>query len=446
MEGLTPGEKIKKLRLDLGLKQDDLTNEEVSKCLISMIERNKRGLTWSVAKIVADSFNQYYKSMNKEITPEFLMETEIERVKKEFNEEVQYIQTLLKAGKIDTKLMTPIFDKLLGLVNQWKLRKEKAEVLLLRGEFYYSTYQYNNSIKDLTEALEYYIEEKNYYLVAYIYNYMGGNYQLLMSIDQAINYYTKAYDITLEHNTDNKERIRLQTTKNLVVCFRKMKRYDIAIQYINGFKDAKWKDLILYQRFNSEIMLLEANTYRDMTNYVRAEQVYKKLLEIKDELDKDVLFLTYDNYAILLLEMGKVDSAVKKVSKAYELMDKVLPYFRLGLIFTKSKCHIKSGRLSKLFETLKEGIDLAEEVNNIEMFINFNFAYAQMYISLKNYENALKHIKTVEKYVIQNNIKTKEYDLNIFLAEVYYKAGETDKGLEYMLKNRKDYFDLQNLK
>ncbi len=445
MEGLTPGEKIKKLRLDLGLKQDDLTNEEVSKCLISMIERNKRGLTWSVAKIVADSFNQYYKNMGKEITPEFLMETEIDRVTKEVNEDLAYIQSLLDKGKIDKKLMTPIFDKLLGLVNQWEMRIEKAELLFLKGKFNYLTYQYNNAIKDFAEVLAYYIEDKNHSKVARTYNFLGMSAYMLISIDQAINYYTLAYNTTLQHDISNGEIIKMQTTKNLVLCYRKMKRYDIAIQYINSFKDTKWKDQDYYEKIIGDITLLEANTFRDMTNYVKAEQSYRKIIEMKEFLDDEILFMTYDNYAILLLEMGKVDSAIKKVARAYELINKVIPYYRLGLILTKCKCHMKSGRLSLLFETLKEGLSLAEEVNHVEMLINFNFAYAQTYIFLKNYENALNHIKVVEKYVIQNKIKTKESDLNIFFAEVYCKAGEPDKSVEYMLKVRKDYFDLINL-
>ncbi len=446
MEGLTPGEKIKKLRLDLGLKQDDLTNEEVSKCLISMIERNKRGLTWSVAQIVADSLNQYYKNMGKEITPEYLMETEIDRVTKEVKEDLTYIQTLLDTGKIDIKLMTPIFDKLLGLVNQWALRKEKAELLFLRGKFNYFAYQYNNAIKDFTEVVAYYIEDKNHAEVARIYNLIGASYQMLMIIDQAINYYTKAYDITLEHNTDNRELIRLLTTKNLIMCYRKMKRYDIAIQYINRFKEEEWEDQSLYHKFNVEIMLLEANTFRDMTNFVKAEQSYSKLIEIKGELNEEILFLTYENYASLLLMIKKLDRALKYIDKALELKDKVKVnnFSTLWIYLTKSKAYMRSGRISKVFNVLKEGLILAEEFNNMELMIDFHFTLTQTYIFLENYEEALKQLNIVEKYIIQNKIKTKENDLNIFYAEVYCKAGETDKGVEYMLKVRKDYFALSN--
>ncbi len=446
MEGLTPGEKIKKLRLDLGLKQDDLTNEEVSKCLISMIERNKRGLTWSVAKIVADSFNQYYKSMNKEITPEYLMETEIERITKEVKGELEYIQSLLDTGKIDAKLMTPIFDKLLGLVNEWGLRIEKAELLFLRGKFNYLTYQYNNAIKDFSEVLAYYIEYKNYSQVARTYNFLGMSNQMLMSIEQAITNYTLAYNTTLHHDIANGEKIRMQSSINIIMCYRKIKRYDIALQHISMFKETKWKDQNLLQIYNADILLLEANTFRDMTNFERAEQVYGKLLEIKVELDDEMLFLAYENYASCLLNTKKIDRAVKYIDKALELKEKVKVYkfSTLWIYLTKSKAYMKTGRISKVFNVLNEGLALAEEYNNIELIIEFHFTLIQTYVFLENYEKALSHLKIVEKYILQNKIKTKENDLNIFFAEIYCKTGETEKGVEYMLKVRKDYFALNN--
>ncbi len=445
MEGLTPGEKIKKLRLNLGLKQDDITNEAVSKSLISMIERNKRGLTWNVANSIAKSFNRYYKNMNKKITAEFLMETEEDRIKKEIKEELSLLKDLIDSENVDKKVMNTLFDKVLISINQLKLKKEKAEFLFLRGEFNYITYDYKEAINDFTEVLVYYIEGKIYSEIANVYNYLGACHQMLMTLDQAINYYVKAYDITVENNTSNREKIWMETTCNLIVCYRKMKRYDLAIHYINRFKGTKCKEQKLYKQINGSIMLLEANTYRDMSNFVKAEQIYNKLLEVKEELTDELLFMTYDNYAILLLDKGRVDSAVNKVSKAYELFDKVKPYNRLGLIFTKSKCYMKSGRLSKLYETLQEGLTLAEEVNHIEMIINFHFAYTQTYIYNMDYGNALNHLGIVEKYIKQYDIKTKVNDLNIFYAEIYCKEGKAEKSVEYMLKVRKDYFDLKNL-
>ena len=75
MKVLSIGEKIKQLRMDIGLNQDDLTNDEITRSLISMIENNRRSLTHNTAKIIATTLNQYYSNLGKHITAEYLLET-----------------------------------------------------------------------------------------------------------------------------------------------------------------------------------------------------------------------------------------------------------------------------------------------------------------------------------------------------------------------------------
>jgi len=116
MELLTPGEKIKKLRRELGLKQDDLTNEEVSKSLISMIEGNKRGLTEGTANIIAQSLNRYYGSMEKTITPEYLLETPQEQIQKIVMKEKEELKELVESGQVNEGTFHFIFDKISSIL------------------------------------------------------------------------------------------------------------------------------------------------------------------------------------------------------------------------------------------------------------------------------------------------------------------------------------------
>jgi len=64
-EILSPGEKVKKLRLELGLKQKQLTGDTVSATLISMIEKGERSVTLESAIIIANCLNKYYKHKNR---------------------------------------------------------------------------------------------------------------------------------------------------------------------------------------------------------------------------------------------------------------------------------------------------------------------------------------------------------------------------------------------
>lgn len=58
MNFLTTGEKIKRLRIQLNLTQEELQTENVTRGLISMIETNKRDVTYATAVKLVDKFNE----------------------------------------------------------------------------------------------------------------------------------------------------------------------------------------------------------------------------------------------------------------------------------------------------------------------------------------------------------------------------------------------------
>ncbi len=443
MELLSPGEKIKKLRMELGLKQEDITNETVSKSLISMIEKNKRGLTWNTATIIAQSLNRYYRTMGKMITPEFLMETEEDRVNREVKEEIEYLQTLIESGHINTKLIYMTFDKILKLVEQWDMKQELIELRYLKGRFYYKSYLYNKALEECSNVLEYYIEVRDYSEVARTYNFMGACYYMQMMMDQALNYYSKAYDTAIEHSTANKARIKVEAVFNIIICYRKIHRYDMALQFINMFKEIEW-DNPLYEYYNNQTIILEANTYRDLRNYERSEKLYEKLMQKHKVLDKDILFLLYDNYTIFYMEQGKIQKALNYVDKAIKILKGVRPDYIPWIYITKARCLVLAGRYDEALNTLNEGLVLAEDFTENEMIIDFHFTLSQVYIKLNDFNNALMHLKDGEKIIIDNNIKLKRNDLYSFYIEVYIGLGESSKSIEYASKIRKDYLALKN--
>ncbi len=438
MELLSPGEKVKKLRKELGLKQEDIANDQISKSLVSMIEKNRRALTWTTAAIIADSLNKYYKTMGKEITSEYLMETELDLVKKEIKAEMEYLSSIVELGNVEVKLLNPSFDKLMNLIDQWGLKKEKVDLLLLRGEFYYYSYQYNNAINDYSDALVYYIEEKNHSEIARLYNLIGTSYYMLMLIDKAITYYTKSYETAIEQNIANKDTIKIESIFNLTLCYKKMQKYDITLQYVTMFKELE-NNQDCYAFYYDQTVLVEANTYRDLRIYEKAEKIYEKLLQRKTELNINTLFLVYENYSTFYRDQKKIHKAVYYINKALEFKEDVMPVYCSMGIMGLAKCQMLLGNFSEAIETLSEGLTLAKDNLRNEMIIDFLFTLIQVYIQLKDYDNALNNLQEVEKIIIEKDIKAKINDLHSFYAEVYLELNEKGKCLEYMMKNRQDY-------
>ncbi|WP_026476516.1 tetratricopeptide repeat protein [Alkaliphilus transvaalensis] len=438
MEVLTPGERVKKLRVELGLTQDDLANEAVSKSLISMIEKNKRGLTPSVAKIIANKLNTYYEAMNRKITPEELMETEGQRVCREVKEEIKHLQSIIDSGKVDAKLIMPYFDKLLGITKEWDLTPEEMELIVLRGRLYYKTFQYVEALKDYSDALPYYLQVKDHYQVARIYNLMGTCNHMLMRIDQALNYYLKSYDTVIENNIENSERLIIESLANLVLSYRKLNQFDMALKYINLFKELGSAHSI-YKKISDEILLAEGNTYRDIRNYEKATRIYDRLLSMEEDIDKNLLFLVYDNYATLYQEQGKDGAALACMEEALKMKDDIAPrYIPRGLL-VQAKCQFILKKYDEAICTLNEGLILSKNLLDNEMIIKFQFALIQTFLENRDYNSVLYHLNNSETFMQQHDIKTEEKDLYSFYAEVYCRLGETDRAIEYISKTRTDY-------
>ena len=63
MEFLTPGQKIRNIRIKLNMNQQDLVSENITRPLISMIETGKRNLTYDTANTIMGKFNKKAKKL-----------------------------------------------------------------------------------------------------------------------------------------------------------------------------------------------------------------------------------------------------------------------------------------------------------------------------------------------------------------------------------------------
>ncbi|WP_026476117.1 helix-turn-helix domain-containing protein [Alkaliphilus transvaalensis] len=439
MKGQSQGEKIKKLRLDLGLKQEDLTNHEVSKSLISMIEKGKRSLTLYTANIIANSLNKYYKSMGKEITAEFLMETDLDKVRREIKTELDYLNSIIETEKIEEKLIIPNFESLLALTEEWDIKEDGMAVIALRGKCYYSLYKYNQALKDLSTVLEYYIEVKNYGEVARIYNFMGSCYYMQMAIDRGLDYFAKSYEIAVQHDIHNKSRVKIEAVFNMVLCYRKLEKFDMVIQNINLFKSLD-HDYEVYDYFNDQVTLLEANTYRDVGNFEKAEKLYEKLIQRGSEINVNTLFLAYINISIFYRENQKVNSALDYINKGIEIAEKIEDnYYKPVLFKHEAICYVIFKNYTKVIELLEMGLIEAQKIERKDTIIDIYFAFVELYIRLEDYNKALYYLQQVEKVITDNNIKTKVNELYSFYIDVYISLGDIEKSKMYTAKMRSVY-------
>ncbi len=432
MEILSTGQKIKKLRKELGLKQDDITNEEVTRSLISMIENDKRALSWQTAKIISDCLNHYYKNIGKSITPEYLMETEEEQAKNIIIVQIKNLESSMRLGNVNQLHYHQSIEWLMELANEWKVEKEFADLLILRGELSYYNLQYNNALKDYSDSLEYNLAVKDVEQVARIYNLIGMCYQNLGLDEQALIYYIKSYEIVLEFKTINKDDMKVVTIFNIISCYRKLKKYDMVFQYIKTFKEITSYD----DNYYDEVLLMEGNTYRDLKNYEKTQKIYEKLLQRAEKQKTSTLFFIYINFATLFREKGELDKALFYIEEAFKLEDRISAYHTPDLYQEQAKCYVLLEETNNALTALKKGLEIAELVEKHEIITAFLFSFTELYMRLKDYDTAKEYLQKAENLITFKSMNAKVNELYSYYAELYCEIEEKNKCVEYITKLR----------
>lgn len=433
MRIMSTGEKIKKLRTDIGLNQDDLTNDEITRSLISMIENNKRNLTYRAAKVIAAALNQYYPNLGKKITPDFLLETEIEQAQRIIKEKLEEMQQLFENPSPQNEAQVQKGIKgLIEFAKEWKLDSVVAELQMTRGKFYYETYQYNDALQDFFSAQAYYLKSEQYDKVASLYNLMGTSHYQLMLIDQALLYFSQLETILDLHRPQNYDRMKMLLVFNQMLCHRRQNKYDLVLKGASIFKELPYYDDDFYQR----AIILEANTYRDIQHYDKAIKLYDKLLKKPDKLTIDNLMLVYENCAELYEMKGNYEKSLYYINSAFEYKDKVETNYFPYLLQCKAKIYWKLRKIDKAINLIDTGLLLAEKVTKIETLLDLHLLLVEIHLYTSKYTTAENNLNKLEEFITANNVKEKLIELYTYYIELYCKTSNIDKCLEYTLKIR----------
>ncbi len=431
MKILSTGEKIRQLRTDLGLKQDDISNDEVTRSLISMIENNKRNLTYRTAKIISKSLNQYYINLGAQITPDLLLESEVEQAQRIIRERLDEMKQLLDNPAPGTEAqINDSFQKLIDFAKEWKLGEMIAQLHETRGRFYYKTYQYNEALKDLFETLEYHLQKENYDKVASMYNLIGSIHYQLNIYDQALLYYEKCFSTVITHRPSNYDKMMLFSQANRILCYGKLNRFDMVFREINNFKETYKKE----DRYLYEVLLMEADAYVELQNYNKASKIFDKLLKKSAKIPPDILFLIYETYADLYVRQGKYQKSIDYSELAFEYIDNRNPNNVAYMFLIKARAYRKLNLLEDAYRAIEEGLTFAEKVSKIDVIIDLTILKAQMDIEVGNYNSAEEKLHMLKNYAQSNRMKDKLGEIYLYFIELYYKINEHEKCLSYIME------------
>ena len=151
MDFLTTSEKIKKLRNELFLKQEDLQDEKVTRGLISMIETGKRELSKNAASKIVRKFKQKAEKLNTVI---YIDEDYLMRSPKEDAE--IYCLKKLEGEKVDRSVVREV----LQISEQFELLGVRAIVYFKLGDIFYGEKRFEEACDNYKKSIERYKDIK----------------------------------------------------------------------------------------------------------------------------------------------------------------------------------------------------------------------------------------------------------------------------------------------
>ncbi|MCB2313405.1 helix-turn-helix transcriptional regulator [Clostridium tagluense] len=367
MEFITSGEKIKNLRKILGIRQEELTSIGVSRNFISMVENNKRKLSLKTAELLIEIF----KSKSKEIGTDLDIDEKY-LLKSPQEEAIEYCNE-----KINDTLYMDEIDNLIDVCNRYSLLDILSTLYVKKGNMLYSRGKCSEAFTYYYDALIFYnsinsIEEK-----AFIYNKLGKCRLQMLEYFESLNFFTKAYNLSVIGNYKLVERNSLY---NMALVYKKLNKIDDALEHINKYIDICDYDIDFFDIIDARV--LEANCYFSKNQYNKSIQIYKETLNKKDQLKYPMLGNIYNNLALAYLEVNDCENSLLYFDKSQELREASDKSNLHRTLIDKSNVFIKNKMVDEATNLLTKGFDMSVAYKDLEYTISSFNMLEKIYIDL----------------------------------------------------------------
>ena len=249
--------------------------------------------------------------------------------------------------------------------------------------------------------------------------------------------YVKCINRTIKHHLSNKDWLR---ANDMSKDLNKLMKKDESLR--RALKSAP-KEYVNY-------ILLRANICEELNELEKAFDLYKKGLIYCNQKDVSLELYSSALKRISNLCLKKGDSAsalgyLKKLAKFYESQtgynfDKADAYLNMGNIFTKQDDLSQSGKFYlKSLENMKMG-----KLNDDEALLDVLYKLVDNYQKLNEDEHALKYMKEIFDIKKNSAEVSKEYIQNIqAIGNMYMKMKNYEEASKYYLLYEKSLNDAQ---
>ena len=419
---LTTAEKLKSTRKYLKMKQEDLTDENITRGLISMIEIGKREMSNNVALKLVEKFKKRAKELDiiLEIDTNFFLRSPSEDAElyclKKFNENIK-----------DTDII-----KILEIADKFELLNIKAIAYSELGEYHFNNKNYDEAFFNYNNSIDILKNIKHNEKIPYLYLKIGLCKAMLLNYAEALSFFNLSEQYA---KTYNDKIILKRTMYNSAKCYVELNKVDTALKNIEIFLTLcnKKEDFISYINAN----ILKANCYESMENFNVAIDIYSAILNENIDSNNPSLGYIYNNLGLAYLNKNDFSNSLKYFNKAEEFRLNVdlekLPH----TLIEKSGVFIRQGLYTHAIELIESGINLANSNADYEYLIKGNYELIRIYEIINDYSNLKKVCLNIITLLAKLNKTTELISIYIKLTIIYLDENNIEESKKYLLMLQK---------
>ncbi|ERI93009.1 tetratricopeptide repeat protein [Clostridiales bacterium oral taxon 876 str. F0540] len=413
MKFLDVGEKIKKLRKELNIKQEELNASGVSRNFISMIENGKRKLPYHVASELVEIFKRKAAELGVtlNIDERWLMITAKEQAE-EFCRE-----------KLKSELTSEDLNTVTMLVKDYDIKSLIPEVYKIKADSLYENRLYEEAFTYYYEILDNVDdkpEEK-----AFIYNKLGKCKIMMLNYMEAITYLNKCYENSIIVNDKNTMKSSLY---NMALCYKRLNNLELAIKYIDSCIELcdVSKDVKEY----AGAVVLKSNCYIESNDYQLAVNTLSDLINKFEDSEDTLLGYIYNSLGALYMDMNELDKALLYLDKAYFIRQRKDIYNLSHTVLNKARVLLKQDMKIEALQLINYSIVIAEKNNDYKFIIDGYKMLEDLYVGYKKYEELADiYLKMINLF---NKMENTEEALKTYI-KLLALSSETNRKEEYKL-------------
>lgn len=358
---ITAGEKLKDIRKRYKIKQYELSGNELTRNMISMIETNKAGLTKNTAEILLKNIYRLCekKSIPCDVTLEYLLESDEIQAKKICDSFIKLLNS--NPSKVFENEFETSLSEIQKLLDTYKLRDKKLTIYLKLSDIYNNSRDFYKAYLYSLRAFENYNDLFNnpelINLIIKLTNYCNR----LKKYKEALNFSKLAYIYMPNLPKDKAYKLKFNTIR----AYKNLKDYDLALKTIDEIENSFKEKLNSDSTEKISILIFKANCLCEKKFFIDSLQIQKRILE-----------LTEDNVELHLVTLCNIIEIYTKINDSQKLKE----YIDRSIFYLKEYDKLKNKIYSsEIYNTIGLGYYAINKFETSKLYFNKALSESKKY-------------------------------------------------------------------